>query len=107
MNPIGDLAGEPKRARSCHRPDLEWQRLLNRPRGCEQSRVPVELTQKVNAAIGQERAHHLVRFAKTGKRPGALPLDAVLIEQRQVADGENDLGATARKLIEGRGLLRD
>lgn len=85
----------------------ERQRLLNRPRGSKESRVPVELTLEVDAPVGQEPAHDLMRFAETGERPSALPLDSVLLEHREVADGEHDLSAPARKLIEGRGLLCD
>src|SRR6266508_904694 len=104
MDAVGDLAGEPERAGPFHRPDLERQRLLYRPRGCEEPRVPVELTLEVDAPVGQEPAHDLMRFAEAGERPGALPLDSVLVEHREVADGEDDLGAAARELVERGGL---
>src|SRR6266508_2748894 len=103
MDAICDLAGEPERAGPFHRADLERQRLLYRPRSCEEPRVPVELPVEVDAPVGQEPAHDLVSLAETVKRSGARPVDAVLIEHRDVADREDDLGATARKLIEGRG----
>jgi len=96
VDAVGDLAREAERAGPLHRTDLERQALLHRPRGREESRVPVELALELDPSVSEEPAHDLVRLPEAGERPGALPADAVLLEHREVADGEDNLGAAVR-----------
>jgi hypothetical protein len=96
VDAVGGLAGQAERPGACHRTQFERQAWLYRPRSCEETRITVKLALEVDAALSEEHAHDLVRFTETRERPGALPADAVLLEHREVADGEDDLGATAR-----------
>ena len=44
----------------------------------------------------------MVRLAQTLDLPARLPVDVVLVEHRDVADREDDVGAAARQLVERR-----
>jgi len=58
--------------------------------------------------FGQEAGKDLVRFPQTLDWPlRAFERHVVLLEQREVAGAEDELGPTVRQLVEGRNLLRD
>jgi hypothetical protein len=69
--------------------------------------VAVEVTLEVDRAIVEDCSHHLVRLPQAGDRTVPTPLDAVLLEHRDIADAEDDLGAPAAQLVERRCELSD
>ena len=107
MQAVGDLAGQLHRLGAAHRTDLQRQVFLHGP-GCRRhAGVAVEVTLEVDRALVEDRPHHLVRLAQAGDRTRPTPLDAVLLEHRDVADAEHDLGAPAAQLVERGRQLSD
>ncbi|MEA2495403.1 MAG: hypothetical protein QOJ29_3314 [Thermoleophilaceae bacterium] len=107
MQAVGDLARQLHRLGAAHRADLQRQVFLDWT-GCRRhAGVAVEVALEVDRALVENRPHHLVSLAKPGDRPGSTPLDAVLLEHRDVADAEDDLGTPAAQLVECRCELSD
>ena len=69
------------------------------------ARVAVEIPVEVDRALVEDGSHHLVGLPQTGDRAGSSPLDAVLLEHRDVADAEHDLGAPPTEFVERGGEL--
>ena len=107
MQSVGDLAGQLHRLGATHRAHLQRQVFLHRT-GCRRHPgVAVEVALEVDRALVEDRSHHLMRLAQPGDRTSSTPLDAVLLEHRDVADPEHDLGAPAAQLIERGSELSD
>ena len=100
MQPVGDLAGQLHRLGATHRADLQWQVLLDGPGRGRDSGVAVEVALEVDRALVEEGAHDVVGLAQASDRSCPAPLDAVLLEHRDVADPEHDLGPAVAELVE-------
>ena len=95
MQAIGNLTGQLHRLWATHGAYLQRQVFLHWA-GCRRhAGVAVEVALEVDRALVEDRSHHLVRLAQAGDRTGSTPLDAVLLEHRDIADAEDDLGAPA------------
>ncbi len=100
MQAVGDLAGQLHRLGAPHRADLQRQVLLHRPGRGRDSGVVVEIPLEVDRTLVEEHAHDVVGLAQASDRSRPAPLDAVLLEHRDVADPEHDLGPTVAQLVE-------
>jgi hypothetical protein len=104
---VGDLASELHRLGTPHRADLQRQVLLDGTGRRGDALVTVEIAREVDRALVEDGAHHLMRLPQPTDRARSAPLDAVLLEHRDVADPEHDLRAAAAELVQRGSQLGD